>query len=122
MDNDFGEYLTNLRERNNLSARKLSKMIDVSYSHISNIENGRRSANKEIIISISECLQLSPAERTKLFDLAAQNHTRPNNIPDDVSEYIVENNNLINIIRLAKALNYTDFEFDRLINFMYKKP
>ena len=121
MNNQFGKYLTKLRIERNVSERKLSKLTNISYSHISNIENGRRSPNKEIINKISECLNLNEREKLKMFDLAAIDHTRINKIPDDVSEYIENNNSLINVIRLASELNYTNEEWEALINHLNKK-
>ncbi len=122
MNNHFGKYLTRLRTERGLSERQLSKLTDISYSHISNIENGRRSPNKEIINKLSECLKLNEKEKLKMFDLAAIDHTRINNIPDDVSEYIENNNSLINVIRLASELNYANEEWDALIKHLNKKP
>ena len=121
MNNQFGKYLTKLRIERNVSERKLSKLTNISYSHISNIENGRRSPNKEIINKISECLNLNEREKLKMFDLAAIDHTRINNIPDDIAEYIENNNSLINVIRLASDLNYTNEEWEALINHLNKK-
>lgn len=122
MNNQFGKYLTKLRTERGLSERQLSKLTDISYSHISNIENGRRSPNKEIINKLSECLKLNEKEKLKMFDLAAIDHTRINNIPDDIAEYIENNNSLINVIRLASNLNYTDEEWKTLINHLNQKP
>lgn len=122
MNNKFGRYLVELREQKNISARKLAKSINISYSHISNIENGRRSPNKETIINISNYLDLRIEERIKLFDLAAIDHTRINNIPDDISDYIQKNNCSIRVIRLAENLRYTNVEWNEIIDYMSKKP
>ena len=56
MKNEFGIYLKCLREKYNLSVRGLAEKSDISFSHLSNIENGRRTPPEhDKIITIIVC-------------------------------------------------------------------
>lgn len=71
-ENSFGALLFKLRERAFLSQRKLSVVVGLPASVISEIENGRRPPPPERYVhSIGRALKASASEQTALSDLAA---------------------------------------------------
>lgn len=50
----FGEKLRTLRQQQGLTLQQLSEMLDVSTTHIWNIEHGRKTPNVAMVIKISD--------------------------------------------------------------------
>lgn len=121
MKNLFGQYLNNLRCNRGLTVRQLSSKTGLSASHISNIENGVRMPPKqEALIIVSKALGLTNEEKTKLINLALQVKSGHQDIPEEVLLYISKNHKTIDVIKLGEKLNYNDFNWENIINYMNK--
>lgn len=68
-----GEIIKKLRTEKKLSQEVLSGLADISRSHLSMIEIGRKMPNLEIIIKISDALGIKPSELIRIVE---------QNIPD----------------------------------------
>lgn len=97
--NRFGEFLHTIRSRQ--SASQLVKKIGISYVYLLDIEKGARTAPKdELLLALAENLQFKEGEKELFFDLAARERK---SIPADVSQYIQNNAEIIDIIRKIKS-------------------
>lgn len=91
----FGELLHNVRSRQN--ATQLVKKVGISYVYLLDIEKGARPAPKnEILLALADNLEFENGERELFFDLAAKER---NCIPVDVIQYMMDNNEIIDILR-----------------------
>lgn len=99
---EFGKYLRSVRQAKGISIRQLAKEVDKTPTYLSDIENGHnKPPEKELLETIIQKLNLddSPKVKATLFDLAAKER---NDIPADVKDYIMSNQTLLEIIRIAK--------------------
>ena len=55
----IGDRIRAKRKEQKLSQRELAEMVHVSPSHISDIENGKKTIGVDILMRITEALQVS---------------------------------------------------------------
>lgn len=65
---EFATKLKELRQRRDLSLRKLGEKAGISYSILNSIENGRIQPSKEIIIALAYALKVE--DSTELLAIA----------------------------------------------------
>ena len=100
----FGEFLHMVRIRQ--KGAQLAKNAGISYVYLLDIEKGARPVpTKKTLIALANNLVFENGERETFFDYAAK---EKNEVPADITEYISENDELINIIRHIKSKNLTD--------------
>lgn len=102
IEDDFGSYLRAVRQARKISVRQLAKAVGKTPTYLSDIEQrNNKPPEKDLLEKIIRKLNLDehPEVRTKLYDLAAMER---NDVPADIKEYIMENKNLINLIRNTK--------------------
>lgn len=118
---EFGIYLKYLRNRQKMPLRQLSKLIGISYTHLSNVENGRRTPPEhDKIITISNVLETTKIEKQRLLELAEQSKMIVHGIPDEISNYMLRNNKAIEAVKTAKSLNYSNEQWQGIIDDMNK--
>ena len=94
----FGEYLQEKRKSRNYTLRQFAKKIDISFTYLADVEKGRSKAFKlEILNKIIEVLQLDEKEGKSR-----------NTIAPDIEEYLKENKELIEEIRMIKRKEMED--------------
>ena len=54
----IGNKIRLMRVSKGLSQQNLAKEIGITQAHLSNIENGRRSANIDVILHLHDCLKV----------------------------------------------------------------
>ena len=111
---DFGSYLRAVRRARKLSVRQLAKAVGKTPTYLSDIEQqNNRPPEKELLDSIIHELELDdyPNVKTKLYDLAAMER---NDVPADIKEYIINNRDLINLIRNAKDRPNSDLIWKKI--------
>ena len=59
---DLGKRIIEARKAKKISQIELAEMVDISTSHLSNIENGHSSFGVDILIKIIEALDISADE------------------------------------------------------------
>ncbi len=101
---DLGKLLNEERKKKILNANQFSKKINISSAHLSDIEKGNRLPSKELVEKIIKELGLKEKEE-KIYDLLALESNNEKKIPVDVSQYIIRNKQVQNIIRIAKNKN-----------------
>ena len=115
----FGEYIKEKRQGLGMTLRGFAKDLGKSPSYVSDIENGNREPNeKELLNSIVRVLKLSEADSAKLFDMAA---AQKNELAQDVSEYVNENNLAKVALRTAKANGATEEDWKEFIEKLKEK-
>lgn len=102
----FGELLHLIRSRQNAS--QLVKEVGISYVYLLDIEKGARTAPKEtVLLALADKLEFREGERELFFDLAAKER---NSIPADVTEYVLEHKEIVEVVRALKNSS-VDFEY-----------
>ena len=142
----FGEYIKSKRLEKGISLRELASKVGISPSYMSDIEKGRRNApNKEKVDKIAEVLFYSEEEINELYDLAGESknsiasdlssyvmesndvkyflrttkNKKDNNLMDDIT-YVLNNENIQNIVRAIRQGNYTEDELKFLLKLIKK--
>jgi len=55
----FGEKLRALRQRRNLTLRQLADLLEVHYTHLNNIEIGKRSPSTVLVLKIADLFNVT---------------------------------------------------------------
>ena len=66
----FGEALAGERRAGGMSQHQLALMIETTQRHISFLETGRSQPTREMILRVSDALNLQPGRRADLFEAA----------------------------------------------------
>ena len=116
----FGEYLRQKRLEKNMKAKTFAELLEISPAYLSSLENGsRQPPSYELLEKMAAILGLSTDERYLLFDLAGENK-HPPEISEDLTEYIYQNPQIIEILRYAMKCNLSDREWLIISNFVYR--
>ena len=116
----FGEYLRQKRLEKNMKAKTFAELLEISPAYLSSLENeSRQPPSYELLEKIADILELSTDERYQLFDLAGENK-HPQEIAKDLTEYIYQNPQIIEILRYAMKCNLSDREWLVISNFVYR--
>jgi transcriptional regulator with XRE-family HTH domain len=120
-DRTFGSFIREKRKEKGISLRRLTEIVDMSPVHLSNLENDRRPAPKEDMLKkLIQVLLLNSAEQTELYELAAKSKAIPS-VPQDLPEYIAQNELARVALRTAKETGATDKEWQEFINKLQKR-
>jgi transcriptional regulator with XRE-family HTH domain len=69
VDNDVASYIKRFRKEKRISQLELEVGIDIAEGSVSRIENGRVTPSSNTLRKISEFLELSPAQISKLYSV-----------------------------------------------------
>ena len=101
----FGQALRDLRREKGMSQRELAKQIDVDFSYVSKIENGRlRPPAADRIVRICDVLGVQP---DTLLALSGK-------VPSDLTNMIGSNRAALEFVRSAQILGLSDREWAEL--------
>ena len=91
----FGEFLHNVRKRT--KGTQVAKAAGISYVYLLDLEKGARPVPSDtVLMALANNLPFNPGEREQFFDLAAAENGCA---PLDVSIFVRDNKNLVDIIR-----------------------
>lgn len=114
----FGEYLRQKRLENNMKSKTMSELLDISPAYLSSLENeSRQPPSNELLEKIVAILRLSTDDRYRLFDLAGENKN-PQEIAKDLTEYIYQNPQIIEILRYGMKCRLSEREWSIILNFV----
>ena len=103
-----------IRSRQN--GTQLAKNADISYVYLLDIEKGARSVpRKKVLIALADNLMFRDGEKEVFFDLASKEKEE---VPADISEYIYQNYELIDIIRKIKNKSPTGESWNLLSQYI----
>ncbi|MBP5287561.1 MAG: helix-turn-helix transcriptional regulator [Elusimicrobiales bacterium] len=118
--NKLGEFIAEKRKQLGLSIRQLALKMGKAPSYISDVEKGyRRTNRKEFLEDLASALQLTEAEKIKMFDCAADADDKQ--LPQDVSEYVKQNMFARAALRKAKECNATMQEWNSFISSLERR-
>lgn len=102
----------------NMKAKTFAELLDISPAYLSSLENGsRQPPSNELLEKIAAILELSTDERYQLFDLAGENkHSQE--IAKDLTEYIYQNPQIIEILRYGMKCRLSEREWSIILNFV----
>ena len=99
-----------------IKLKSFAKLIGISPVYLSYLENGKRPApSNKVINAIIQNLLLDPTDTEKLLMLAAKTHNR-SAIPNDLIDYINNNNHVIDALRTAKEHDVSDIVWQDFVN------
>lgn len=114
----FGEFLKQKRLEKNIKAKSLAELLSISPAYLSSLENGsRQPPSYELLEKIASILELSTDERYQLFDLAGE-YKKPKEIARDLTEYIYQNPQIIEILRYGMKCRLSEREWSIILNFV----
>ena len=85
----FGEWLRDIRTKQNVSLRSVAQQIDISAPYLSDVETDRRIPSEEVIEKLSELLGVSAEEIA----------VRSGRIGKQAEKYIKRNPEMVRLIR-----------------------
>ena len=103
MDKKFGELVK--QYRGNRSLQNLGNEIGVTASYLSDIEKGNRIPSIDKVDKLIKVFKLEGKEKNQFYDLVAYESPNKYKVSGDIAEYIMKNDYLRELIRLAKEKN-----------------
>ena len=101
-----------------MKAKTLAELLDISPAYLSSLENeSRQPPSCELLEKIAAILELSTDDRYRLFDLAGENKN-PQEISKDLTEYIYQNPQIIEILRYAMKCQLSEREWKFILSFI----
>lgn len=105
----FGKYLKTIRNNRGFTQRDLAEKVGVDYTYISKVENEVVDApSVATIIKMAKILSIN----TDVLLLKA------GRIPEDISNYLVENKVIIDFLRVAQEKNLNNNHWALLTEFL----
>ncbi|MEN8759051.1 MAG: helix-turn-helix transcriptional regulator [Desulfobacterales bacterium] len=101
----FGRLLRSLRLESGVGLRELSRLIEKSPGYLSDVESGNvPPPSKETIVQIANALNV---DKKTLLNAAKK-------IDPELSEYVAEQPQVADFLRMAKDQEFNDDDWDRL--------
>lgn len=101
MDEKFGKFVRNKREKKKINLRKLAEILEIAPAYMSDMGKARRHPpDKEKLAKIAETLELTEDEANAMYDYAAL--AKENSVSPDLPEYIMETDNVRVALRKAR--------------------
>lgn len=115
----FGELLTQLREKHDVTLRELARKIEVSAPFLSDVEKGRKAPlTPEKLEKVTTALNLSEEEKTIMYDTVGR---QKNIIAPDIPDYIIERDYVSAALRTARDLDAGEKEWQEFVNELKKR-
>jgi transcriptional regulator with XRE-family HTH domain len=101
----FGKLLRSLRLESGVGLRELSRLIEKSPGYLSDVESGNvPPPSEETIVQIANALNV---DKKALLNAAKK-------IDPELSEYVAEQPQVADFLRMAKDQEFNDDDWDRL--------
>jgi len=101
----FGKLLRSLRLESGVGLRELSRLIEKSPGYLSDVESGNvPPPSEETIVQIANALNV---DKKALLNAAQK-------IDPELSEYVAEQPQVADFLRMAKDQEFNDDDWDRL--------
>ena len=99
----FGEFLQKKRLENEITLRKMAKLIGITAPYLTDIEKDRRNPPEiQKLDKIAEILSLTEEEKAVMFDLAGK---QINSVAPDLPDYIMKRDYVAAALRTARDLD-----------------
>ena len=99
----FGEFLQKKRLENEITLRKMAKLIGITAPYLTDIEKDRRNPPEiQKLDKIAEILSLTEEDKAVMFDLAGKQR---NSVAPDLPDYIMKRDYVAAALRTARDLD-----------------
>lgn len=115
----FGEFLSQLREKHDVTLRELARKIGVSAPFLSDVEKNRKAPlTAEKLEKVVVVLNLSEEEKTLMYDTVGH---QKNTIAPDLPGYIIERDYVSAALRTARDLDAGEEEWQKFVDELRKR-
>ena len=101
-----------------MKAKTFAELLEISPAYLSSLEKeSRQPPSNELLEKIAAILGLSTDERYQLFDLAGKDKN-PKEISKDLTDYIYQNPQILELLRYAMKCNLSEREWSVILSFV----
>ena len=125
---EFGKYIKNKRIEKRYTLIAAAKLLGISFSYLSDIENGKKlppnsldDNHKELMQKIKKHLELSEDEYEELVKLADKELMDRGHLANEINQYMIENPIATVALRKATKKNLSEDAWKKIIEEMDKK-
>lgn len=109
----FGEFLQKKRLENEITLRKMAKLIGITAPYLTDIEKDRRNPPEiQKLDKIAEILSLTEEEKAVMFDLAGKQR---NSVAPDLPDYIMKRDYVAAALRTARDLDADEDDWQKFV-------
>ncbi len=111
---DFGQFISEQKRKHSLQSNELAEMLNISKGYLSQLEHGKRVCpDQELLIRMIEVFNLNEEERIIIFDLYEKASGK---LSPDIAEYVQSKDIVKKALRVAKAVNASDNDWEMFID------
>ena len=125
---DFGKFIKNKRLEKRLTLIEAAKMLGISFSYLSDIENGKKlppnslnEEHKELMKKIKDSFEMTDEEYEQLEKLADIELVDKGHLANEINQYMIENPMATIALRKATKKNLSEEDWKKIIKDMDKK-
>ena len=117
----FGEYLSKKRKELRITVREFAKIIGISPSFLSDLENGNRAfpANSRkypnLLENIIVALSLNESEADTIKNLAKESMLLGDRVPPEISDYLKKVPEAQQALRIAEEKGLSKEEWEKIV-------
>lgn len=119
MEKKFGELVKSYRGDRTL--KELAENLSITSAYICDIERGNRYPSKDVIDRMVDFFQLDEENKNKFYDLAAIETPKKQSVSTDIINYIMSNDALRKLIRVAKSNNVKEEFWESILKELIKE-
>ena len=109
----FGQFISDLRIRRSMRSQDLAERVGISQAYLSQLEHGvRLNPDPDVIMKISQVLDLTDDESAELFDMYAK---ETGQLAPDIAEYIKSSKPIQKVLRYACNNSVSDEVWKKFI-------
>ena len=125
---EFGKFIRNKRIEKRLTLIAAAKILGISFSYLSDIENGHKlppnslnDDHKGLMKKFRECFEMTDDEYDQLLKLADKELVDKGHLANEVNQYMIENPLATVALRKATKKNLSEKDWKKIIKEMDKK-
>lgn len=113
----FGSYLRKVRKAHGKTQKEIADAIGKHVMLISGMETGKNNPppQRDLLYTMMRTLELNEAEQKEFLDMVA---LQKNTIPDDIADYVMQNQLMRQFIRLAQQKRLPEAFYLKLIEIL----
>lgn len=108
----LGDFIVHHRQEKKMIGLELAKALEVTASHVSDLEKNRRYATDDTLNKLCKIFKLSEADASQMYDLAAK---AKNSVSADLPKYIMKKDIVRVALRTAQKHKISDEKWEEFI-------